>query len=645
MRISKVYLIAVFVFLFTGLKATSVTDSLEQLLTTAQDTVKVKLLSDLCWEYRFISADTALQYGNMALELAREINYPKGIAQAYNDMGIIYIDRSYYSKAIGYFQKAMEIRQKQNDKAGMASLYNKIGIVYQKQGKLKEALQNQISALKIYEELGQDLWIGYCLNNIAIIHLNLGNLEKSLEYNLEALKYREKMNDVYGKAGSYGNIANVYLKMKDTAKAVSYYNNALTTFRQIKNNEAISAMLSNLGNIYLAQGKNRKALELLNESLEIREKMGDKKAISSSLLKIGEAYTNLGLYDKAAAALYKAMNIAKKIKVLEEETSAYLVIAKMYAMKGNLDSAFAYTRRYIVLKDSVYDQRLKQQIVEVQVKYETEKMERDNQLLSQQIQLKEARLKQRKTEVLLLIFLVISITGAAIFFFYRRHQKQKAALNAEIIRHNQEQLKAVITGQENERRHIARELHDSVGQRLAAIKLGWEKVAKHLQNSENYRDLREMVDMLDTASKEVREISHQMMPKELEQFGLPSAIKSMLDAALKNTGISYEFNHFGLEKRLPPTVELNLFRILQELTSNVIRHAEADKIDIQLLNRNKKLVLIFEDNGKGFDPGSSSGGIGMMNIESRVKAMDAEMDIESHPGEGTTVRIRIPVNE
>lgn len=182
------------------------------------------------------------------------------------------------------------------------------------------------------------------------------------------------------------------------------------------------------------------------------------------------------MYGKASKALYKAMDIAQKIKVLEEETAAYLIMAKMYAMKGNLDSAFAYTRRYIVLKDSVYEQRLKQQIVEVQVKYETEKMERDNQLLSQEVQLKEARLKQRQTEILMLIFLIISIIGTAIFLIYRRNQKQKAALDAEIIRHNREQLKAVIEGQEKERRHIARELHDSVGQRLAAIKLSWQKM-------------------------------------------------------------------------------------------------------------------------------------------------------------------------
>jgi len=644
MQLKSFWLITVFVFLSAGLKATSVTDSLERLLPAAKDTAKVKLLSDLCWEYRFISADTALQYGNKALEMAKHINYPKGIAQAYNDMGIIYIDKSFYSKAIEYFQKAMDIRQKLNDIEGMASLYNKIGIVYQKQGKLKEALQNQIEALKIYEKLGKDLWIGYSLNNIAIIHLNLGNLKKSLEYNLEALKYRKKMNDVYGEAGSYGNIANVYLRMKDTATAVSYYNSALATFRKIKNDEAISAMLSNLGNIYMAQGQNHKALKLLNESLTIREKLGDQKAISSSLVKIGEAYTNLGQYDKASKALYKAMRMAQKVKVLEEETVAYLNIAKMYAMKGNLDSAFAYTRRYIVLKDSVYDQRLKQQIVDVQVKYETEKIEKDNKLLASEVQLKEAKLKQRQTELWLLIFVIISITGAGIFLFYRRQQKQKAILQEATMKHNEEQLRAVLEGQENERRRIAKELHDGVGQVLSAIKLNWESLVPSLRRHKTFKQVNQLAEMMDKAAGEVRSISHQMMPKELELFGLIPAVENILSSSFQHAQIACNFEHHGMEQRLSPEIELAIFRIIQELIVNVIKHADAKNVNVQLIKRNNNLMMIVQDDGKGFEPNRlHMNGIGMMNIESRLVAIHGKFYIESKPGKGVVVTINVPL--
>jgi two-component system, NarL family, sensor kinase len=643
MKHSGLLLILIF-FIITGLKATQVTDSLERLLQTTTDTSRVKILCDLCWEYRFISAEKALEYGNEAMLLSKNLNFEKGIAQAFNDMGIVHIDQGRYTKANDFFNSAMQLRTKLHDSAGMASLFNKIGIVYQKQGKLKKALENQIEALKIYEALKQDLWIGYCLNNIAIIHQNLGDLDKSLEYHHKALEYRIKMGDEYGEAGSYGNIANVYVKQGDTALAVQYYEKALTTFRKIKNDEGTSAMLSNLGNIYLARNQNEKAMAMLNESLQLREKIGDKKGIASSLIKIGEAYTNQGRYPKAKSKLFRGLTIAQNIGVMEEEVAAYLAIAKMYALEIELDSAFYFTQTYINLKDSLYKVRLNEQIVEVQTKYETDKIERENELLASKIALTESRLKQRKTEIWLLISMIISISGATIFLLYRRRQKQKEALDAAVIRHNEEQLKAVLEGQEDERRRIARELHDGVGQTLAGIKLNWEDMSGKFKKPENIEKIGKLSELLDSVSSEVRSISHQMMPKELEQFGLIPALESMLNGTLNNTKIKFSLQQFGMDERLYPEIELSLFRISQELTSNVIRHSQAKNVDVQLLRRNGFIVFVFSDDGIGFDmkPGELKG-IGMINIESRVQSINGNLNIESTKQQGTTFTIRIPV--
>ncbi len=645
MKQTGLLLVIFTISIIAGLKANQVTDSLQLLLAKAQDTTKVKLLCDLCWEYRFVSAEKALEYGQEALSLSESIGYDKGIAQSYNDMGIIYIDKSDYSKAIAFFENSLQIRKKLNDQAGIASAYNKIGIVYQKQGKLKNALENQIAALKIYEELNQDRWIAYSLNNIAIIHQNLGNLEKSLEYHEMAVESRLRLNDQYGEGMSYGNIANVYIKMGDTSQALGYYEKALIIFRQTGNNEAIAIQLVNIGNLYLATGNPHQAIEVLNESLEIREILGDQKGVSSSLIKLGEANILVENFKKALDYLYRGLGIAKDISVVEEELAAYLSLAKLYALQQQLDSAFAYTKEYISLKDSVYEKRLKQQIIDVQVKYETDKVEQKNKLLLSENQLNEARLQQRKTEIWLLVFVIISITGASIFILYRRRQRQKAILDTAIIKHNELQIQAVIDGQEEERRRIARELHDGVGQKLAGIKLNWESISSKLMESEIHNNLQGMADMLDNASAEVRTISHQMMPKELEQFGLISAIEGLLSSSFKTIGIQYSFDHFDIEKRLPEAVELNLFRIIQELVSNTIKHAEADLFSIQLLKRKAAIVMIAEDNGKGFITHNNEGfGIGLMNIESRTKTINATLNIESEPGKGTIIRIRTPLN-
>lgn len=645
MKKTSLLLVVLLTFVLTGLKANQVTDSLQLLLTSVEDTSKVKVLCDLCWEYRFISSEQAMQFGEQALSLSEKMKWDKGIAQSYNDMGILLIDQSNFSKAIKYFQKSLIIREKLNDRPGIASAHNKIGIVYQKQGKLKEALEHQIAALKIYEALGHDRWIAYSLNNIAIIHQNLGNLNNSLDYHEQAVAFRLKLNDRYGEGMSYGNIANVYVKLRDTLPAIQFYNKALSIFRQIKNNEAIAIQLSNLGNIYLAQGKNNEALSLLSESLQIREKLGDQKGISSSLIKLGEGFTNQKKFRLAKPLLYRGLTLAKEIHVVDEEMAAYLILAKMYALQLQLDSAFTFTRRYIDLKDSVYDRRLKQQIIDVQVRFETEKVEQQNALLYSENQLNEASLRQRNTEIWLLIFIVISVSGASIFILYRRRQKQKATLDAAMIRHNEQRIQAVIDGQEEERRRIARELHDGVGQKLAGIKINWENVSEELKNGANYVSLKEMVGMLDNAAAEVRTISHQMMPKELEQFGLLPAVESLLTNNLKHTSVEFSFDHHGIENRLPRAVELNLFRIIQELVSNTLKHAEAKHLNVRLLKRQNSIVLIVEDDGKGFkltDDGNF--GIGLMNIESRIKTINATLDIESEIDKGTTIRIRIPLN-
>ncbi len=619
-------------------------DTLERQLQTAKDTSRVKILCDLCWEYRFVSANKALEYGNEALALAQEIKYTKGIAQSYNDMGIIFIDQGNYQKAIEWFNKSLAIRTELLDSAGMAALYNKIGIVYQKKGLLKKALENQIEALKIYEDLGSDLWIGYSLNNMAIIHQNLGNLDKALQYHQKALTYRIKMDDVYGEAGSYGNMANVYVKLHDTSLAIQYYDKALTIFRKIDDKESISAMLNNLGNIYIARGKESDALPLLEESLKIRENLGDKKGIASTLLRMGEAYTGMGSYKKASQVLYRARRLAREIDVVEEEMVSYLNLAKMYALQHQLDSAFKNMSLYIATKDSVYNQRLEEQIIDVQTRYETEKMEQDMNLLKSEKELTELRLKQKRMQNLLLILAIITIVGAAIFSFYRRKLKQKAAMDAAKIRYNEQKIRAVIEGQEEEQRRIARELHDGVGQKLAGLKLNWSSLISGTEIKKVWPDYNNLTLLIDETAQEVRTISHQMLPKELEQFGLIPSIESLLEINFKNTGTNTSFSHMGVEERLPYTVELTIYRILQELVSNILKHAHASSIKVELLKRRDRILLIVEDDGIGMNlEKMKNGGIGVMNIESRVESVQGRVTFESEPEKGTFVTVNIPL--
>lgn len=617
---------------------------IQEILNAKADSNKVKQLSDLCWNYRFKSADSALMFGQQALQLATQLNFRKGIAQANNDIAIIYIDRANFRSATNYLNEAMKIRKLLNDSAGIAALYNKLGIIAQKQGRLKDALQNQIDALKIYQNLKLDKYIGYTLNNIAIIHQNLGNYEKALEYHQKALDYRIRLKDQEGEATSYGNMANLYSKMADTVQAINYYEKAIALSRELKKDELVSANLSNTGNIYLARKEFSKALGLFNESLQIRERIGDSKGISSTLSRLGLVFIETGRFAEASEALNRSIKIAKHIAVVEEQLSALLALAKLKALTHQTDSSFILMRQYISLKDSVYDARLKQQILDVQTQYETDKLQQDLYLVKKDKEVTEIKLRQRKTEIWLLIFVIISITGAGIFLFYRHQQRQKTAANAERIMEQEARINAVFQAQEDERRRIAKELHDGIGQTIGAIKLNYQSLSNKASENNFSPEFQKIERMLDNAGKEVRSISHQMIPKELEQFGLVPAVEGMLNLHFEGSPLKVQFEHSGFAGRIGQQIELVLFRVLQELISNIIKHSRAQQVSVQLIKLNTHVVLNVSDDGIGFDVESKEkSGIGLLNMASRIDAVKGNLRFESTPGNGTTVTIRTPI--
>ena len=325
----------------------------------------------------------------------------------------------------------------------------------------------------------------------------------------------------------------------------------------------------------------------------------------------------------------------------EKEMSALLGMAKLKALTNQPDSAFILMKSYISLKDSAYDVRLQQQILDVQNKYENEKLEQDLQLIKTEKEYAEITLKQRKTQLLLLIFILISMTGAGIFLFYRHQQRQKAAIDAEKILQQEARLSAVFQVQEEERRRIAKELHDGLGQTLGAIKLNYQSLSRTAILPEYLTDFNNLEKMLDNANTEVRSISHQMMPKELEQFGLIAAVEGMLKINLEKTPLKYCFEHSGFNDRVDNHIELVLFRVLQELVSNVIKHSKADMLNVQIIKHMSHVVLNVSDNGIGFDVDKyEKKGIGLLNIASRIDGIKGHLHFESVVGEGTTITIR-----
>ncbi len=209
---------------------------------------------------------------------------------------------------------------------------------------------------------------------------------------------------------------------------------------------------------------------------------------------------------------------------------------------------------------------------------------------------------------------------------------------------------ARVQAQEEERRRISREIHDGLGQLLTAIKLNLEILEDSLPTQEDAgKRIGEVKQLLDSVLKEAREISYNLMPSVLDDFGLGPGLQSLCEQFSKRTGLKVSFHEHGLEERLAPDVEIGLYRIVQEALNNVAKHAEAKEVEVQLVRHANRLRMTIEDDGKGMDTGlparkpSGSGGTGLVSMRERAASFSGSFLIDSTPGNGTLINVEIPM--
>ena len=243
----------------------------------------------------------------------------------------------------------------------------------------------------------------------------------------------------------------------------------------------------------------------------------------------------------------------------------------------------------------------------------------------------------------LVIFIEIFVLTIAMAHKYYLLMKENSDYQEAIIKEKELSLKAIIEGQEIERTRIARELHDGVVQQIGSVILK----SRNLFSKNNLIDEKESQDVLkslENSNQDLRNISHQMMPRALKELGIISALNDLLEGSLKYVNIEYSLEHFNLKERLPKKIEITIYRITQELINNIIKHSKANQVSVQLFNTNNSVILIVEDDGVGFSSQKNKKGIGLLNISSRLDLVNGDVDFEPSPKSGTLVTIKIPFN-
>lgn len=614
-------------------------DSLRQILAGAKGTARIPLMIELCWEYRFINADTARQYGIQALSLAREAGIDTLEVEALHNIGVTYEAQGDYDDALAFLEPALELRNKIGNDLKTANTLNNLGIVSDGKGDFTEALDYYFSALRIFEKAADKSKIAMMYTNIGVVLKQRKDFKEAASYYRNAMTIYQQLGNKFGVAACYANLGSSYFYVPMYDSSLFYSIEASKAFEELNILQFLPTTLGNAGMAYDKLGKKKESKEVLSRAIALHEKYDNKKDLSFALRYLGSVYRGERNFSEAKKNVNRALEIAARINAKQQLLEAHQELSQIHEAEGNLSKALDEFRAYDILKDTLFEDDKTKAIAELQTKYETEKKESEIKFLRQENDLKDSRLERNQALVGLLVLFVIALIVFGYLVRNRLTLKQKAELEHTKASLREAQLAAVITSQEAERKRFAADLHDGLGQLISAVRLNLSK------EQVEKRSLDQAVEVLNEMNSEIRNIAFNLMPQVLIKNGLTDALQELASRVNRSEEIRIKIGAYDVEPIHETDKKVALYRICQEWINNVIKYSGCTDINVQLVQHLQELVITIEDNGNGFDMSALmlSQGNGWKNIQSRLAMIHAHIDIDTIQGrKGTTVVITVP---
>jgi two-component system NarL family sensor kinase len=393
------------------------------------------------------------------------------------------------------------------------------------------------------------------------------------------------------------------------------------------------------------------ATSMFYSGLFIARRLNYNVAICNNLYSLAKLFERQGQYDKAMKTMEEYGRLSYTLKDFPFRLHALELMAELSFKQHYPDEAYKYLRKYIILADSLQEREVTEKIHELEAHYQSSEKENRIMQLQHENERQEFALQKNRLLISLMVVIMLSllVVAALSYLFYRNGRKlleqQRQLHEFEVERIRQEHkislLSAMLEGQEKERTRLARDLHDGLGGLLSGIKLELSTVTPSQTTVHRQSLIQNTLQRLDGAMDELRRIARSMMPEILIKYGLGEATVEYC-RGLKKTGTDNIICQvFNFQADMEHTRQVVLYRIMQELVNNAVKHAEASQILVLLQQTDHMLFLTVEDDGKGFDTtvGNKLKGAGLANIEARVEFLGGKIDIQSEPGTGTAITI------
>ncbi|MCE7042686.1 ATP-binding protein [Dyadobacter sp. CY312] len=659
------HFLAMFVFLLTlvqpGFSQSPVTgvtypDSLrEALKRSPADTSRVKTLFLLSDYYSDKDTSLALRYVNQAAGYSKKDSYQAALAHFYR--AGVFFDTDMQKSETGYLTAEKLLRHFPGKEALIyrSRAWANYGALQQRQDNEKMYAQVLIEhSIPLAIQAGDSARIARNYQNLGIIFSNQIDYPKAEKYFKLAISILERMGArSLELVDSYIFGAKNYLYLKDYPPVKPMLDSAQAILASDPESPYFTDLYLVEGMYYSRLRQFSKAFESFDKGLAVSKKLNRPYDTQSIMLQ--KYFTH-----KAMENYPKALEVIKQVVAQEEiyprrknRMLYYYELAQTSAKVGDMKGAYNWLHQYAVLADSASEERIKSDIAALEARYQsTEKEKQIYQLQAKNekaiLTIKNNRLVNWLLAVVCLFLLAVTVL---VLLFYRNNkrlwtqQKQLHDLELQKIKqdHRISMLSAMLEGQEQERTRLARDLHDGLGGLLSSIKIELSQVAGQ-PNQQMKVGIDRTLSHLDDAVNELRRIARSLMPEILMKYGLAEATREFCKN-LKETGVNLICQVFNYTDSLPQEKQVVLYRIIQELVNNAVKHAAADQILVIIQQSGDTLFVTVEDDGKGFDTSkpNSKTGAGLSNVKARADFLNATFDIQSSPGNGTSVTVECKI--
>lgn len=526
-----------------------------------------------------------------------------------------------------------------------------------------EINNNQVLAFDYYTRAIEYYRILNDVEMINKIKYIIGNRYTDAELYKEAINQYEELLDYYTTMSNqymithlYAKLADVYHLTGDIDKEYECLNQAIQNNIELRDTALMIDFMMRKVRNYRTLSEQDSALVMSFQALKLSDKLNDKSRLSQSLYEIASINQAKGDFPKALKYYRDAENIIPIIPYSRARRDIYKELGAVYDSLGIYHRAYNYAMRYAYLNDSILNQDKVQAEYKMALRFETNEKKKDIANLEKEKEYAAEKNKQQK-RALYILSAGLAMLLALVYFIVRFYSQkirtekiitlQEKELRTRKIQRLEDDVKmkgmqSMIAGQEMERERIAQDLHDSLGGLLSTIKLQFDSVQARNGDIAKLPEYKNANKLLDSAVEEVRSISRNLQPGALAELGLVPALKDLINNFDGDHYPDIDLQVYDVPKKIDNIVALSIFRVIQELLYNSIKHAKATEILIQINCEDDELVIQFEDDGIGFDMDNlKRKGMGLENIKSRIDFMKGSISFDSAIDEGLSVLIRV----